>query len=180
MSASFSNGTGNFSTQGPQQNPIGPPACFHETEGPINVSSVAYADNFNFQDGVPIQGTQTWSLKVIVISGLVDLIVQLNNSIECEIARTWSVRNGSVVNPVPGVYITPIASWCDVTHTPPDYNPTVVTTVTFPTYTIFQGVAACYRFSSGTSETGWICGPGLTEANLSVTTTPPQPCTKTL
>lgn len=177
LDAAFNNGSGNFTTQGSQQSAVSPPACFHETEGPINVSNTAYTDSFVLQEGIPMPGTTDFKLLQIAISGLIALLAENANKIDVEIAFTWSIQNGTPQNLGPLQWVTPISQWCDTAHIPPDFNPPTATTTLFPSQAGFYSDAACFRYNDGTSKSSWICGPGLIKSQFSPTTLGPQACT---
>lgn len=94
------------------------------------------------------------------------------NKFQIEIATTWSIRNGFTSGTAP-VYTTPLADWCTVLTSPPDFHPIFAVTPTYPTNSFFVGSALCSRY---VGVTPWICSPGVV-AIPPFTPANPEPCT---
>jgi hypothetical protein len=96
-----------------------------------------------------------------------------------EIAVTTSIQAGPVKIPVPGEYYRPLSAWCDIAHTPPDFNPGFYFggDPRASTATYFLGSAFCLRSGSGGA---WVCSPGAGgPLSFVAGSLPPQACTKT-
>ncbi len=91
---------------------------------------------------------------------------------DLEVATTWSIQDGTPYGCLLGVCSNPVGPWCDLAHSPPDFDPLVDVCVTSP-IGYYVGSAVCVRLSSGFA---WHCGPGVGQPLYS-----PQPlkaCTK--
>src|SRR5260370_1228572 len=118
--------------------------------------------------GVTYSGQETGQ----IICSIGGVIFSIASIFDVEVAKTWSIKDGTPYGCLLGVCNNPVGPWCDLAHSPPDFDPLVAACKTSP-IGYYIGSAVCTRLSSALA---WYCLPGVGEPLYSPV--PLQACTK--